>query len=100
MPYRNRIVLFLCLLPGCSFVNAQTPEKTTDSLHDLLARATNDAQRARYLDQLGIFSEISKRDYPAAIAEYQQALELDEAGHRYAKTVTDLSQILNLYFYM
>ena len=100
MPYRNRIVLFLWLLPGCSVVQAQTPEKITDSLHDLLAHVTNDSQRASCLIQLGLYSELTKRDYPAAVSEYRQALELDEAGHRYGQTVTDLSQILNLYFYM
>jgi two-component system NarL family sensor kinase len=100
MPYRNRIALFLWLLPGCFSLQAQTPENTTDSLHELLAHATNNGQRAIYLTQLGLFSELIKRDYPAAVSEYLQALALDEAEDRYGKTVTDLSQILNLYFYM
>ena len=100
MPYRNRIFLFLWLLPGCCSLLAQTPERTTDSLHNLLAHAINDGQKAYYLVQLGQFSEIEKRDYPTAISDYQQALALDLSGHRYPETVKDYSMILNLYFYM
>jgi signal transduction histidine kinase len=87
-------------LSGCSLLYAQTPEKTTDSLHDLLTHATNDGQRISLLGQRGFFLQVTKRDYPAAISDYQQVLALDEAAHRYEATVKDYSRILNLYFYM
>ncbi|HEY4150488.1 MAG TPA: tetratricopeptide repeat protein [Chitinophagaceae bacterium] len=50
-------------------------------------------------NRLGIYEEVMKKNYPAAIARYQQALAFDDANKRYRETVVDCSQILNLYFY-
>lgn len=47
---------------------------------------------------MGILSQV-KRDYPAALTRYRQALALDAAARAYPKTLMDYATILNIYFY-
>lgn len=58
----------------------------------------DDSSRARRLYEMGILSQ-GKRDYPAALTRYRQALALDAAAHSYPKTLMDYATILNIYFY-
>lgn len=57
-----------------------------------------DSLRARYV-RLGMFMQITRRDYPSALAYYQKMLDLDKAHDRYRQTIDDYNTILNLYFY-
>ncbi len=62
-------------------------------------RAPGDSPRDS-LQQLGMFMQTARRDYPSAIACFRQMLVLDIRGGQYKNTLSDYGEMLNLYFYL
>ena len=92
MRYLSMLVIFLWLFLEGGRVLSQGSLPSGGEDHA-------DSLRDNY-ERLGAFLQVTRRDYPGAIACFQKILALDKSLHRYKLTLDDYQAILNLYFYL